>query len=473
MLRRVLPAPVKRLLRLSFARFRDLIEKSPQIARVPRDKSLPVSMKVEEVWQRCRTPEDNARYLVCDYSRITGPLNPELLRDCLSYAVRRHEILRSRFAAVDGRRVLQIVDPPETVQLRLIELTSGVKPREAAERIAMEEKAKISGLDRGPLTRFLLLRVNKDEHWLLRTHHHLLWDQWAIRLFHSELALLYEAGKEGKPPPLPAFEPLQYADYSSWQRKVWHRGGRLYRQTIGWWKEAFLGNPNPLELPFKRPVPVSDVDPADGLISLPIDKEVERHLTRLCRSEATTLYVVWLTALAALLARETRETDIVITTTMTGRLRHGAFLGMLGDFSNPVSLRFQCDPTKSFRAFVADIGLQVKQAQEHSEIPDCELRNVLRDLGVAIPEARLAFAMGTATPDLHFADVTLSRMGGIGPTPSNFCISVVKRPAVQVCHANFDPGLYEPIAAQGFVGRLCEFIDTASRNPDSAIGDLL
>ena len=126
MLRRVLPVPIKRLLRLSFARFRDLIEKTPQLARVPRDKSLLVSMKVEEVWQRCQTSEGNARYLVCDYSRITGPLNPELLRDCLSYALRRHEILRSGFAAVDGRRILQIIDPPEAVHLRLIELPSGV-----------------------------------------------------------------------------------------------------------------------------------------------------------------------------------------------------------------------------------------------------------------------------------------------------------------------------------------------------------
>lgn len=474
MLRRILPAPIKRLARSSIARFKDLTEKSPQLARVPRDKPLPVSMKIEQAWQRCQTPKGNAGYLMSECDRIAGPLDPALLRDCLSHIVRRHEILRSTFAVVHGRRLLQIVDPPEAVPLRLVELASGADPKETVEHLIKEERAQISGLSRGPLTRFLLLRVSQDEHWLLRTCHHLLWDRWATRLFQNELALLYEAGKGGKPPPLPASEPLQYADYSSWQRKVWHRGGRVYRKTIDWWKEAFLGNPDPLELPFKRPVPVSGADPAEGVVTLTVDQEVEQRLNRLSRTAATTLYVVWLTALVAVLARETGRSDIVINTPMTGRLRHTALMNMIGDFSNSMSLRFQCDRTKSFRAFVAEVGLQVKQAQEHNEIPDSEIINVLRDLGVVIPRPRLAFdaPMGVAG-ELHFADLTFSRIGLTGPMPSIFCINLVKHPGVLRCNAIFDVGLYEPAGARGFVRRLGEFVDAASRNPDRAIGDLV
>jgi Condensation domain len=474
MLRSVVPAPIRRLVRSSIAGFRDLTDKSPQLARVSRDRPLPVSMKMEEAWQRCQTPGGNARYLVSDCARISGPLNTALLRDCLSFTVGRHEILRSTFADVGGKRPVQIINPPEAVPLRLVEISSGVDLREVAEHIAKEEKAKIF-LGRGIPTRFLLLRASNDEHWMLRTFHHLLWDQWATRLFHNELALLYESAKGGKPVPLPAIEPLQYADYSSWQRRVWHRGGRVYRKTIGWWKEVFLDNPSPLELPFKRPMPVSGVDPAKGCIMLPIEKEMEKRLNRLGRSERTTFYVIWLTALVAVLARETGKTDIAISTPMTGRIRHPALLNMIGDFSNPMLLRFQCDRTKSFRAFAAEVGLRVRQVQEYSEIPDNELRNVLGNLGVVIPEARVAFEapMGAVPGDLHFADLTFSRIGLGGPMPSIFCIQVVKHPGVQMCHAIFDAGLYEPAGAQEFVRRLCQFVDAATRNPDSTIGDLV
>jgi hypothetical protein len=473
-LRSVVPAPVKRLVRSSIAGFRDLTDKSPRLARVSRDKPLPVSMKMEEAWQRCQTPGGNARYLVSDCARISGPLNTALLRDCLSFTVRRHEILRSTFADMDRGRPIQIINPPEADPLRVFEIASGVDLREAAEHIAKEEKAKIF-LDRGISTRFLLLRVSQDEHYLLRTYHHLLWDQWATRLFNNELALLYESAKGGKPAPLLAIEPLQYADYASWQRRVWHRWGRVYRKAVGWWKEVFLDNPSPLELPFRRPMPVPGVDPAKGHITRPIEKEMEKRLNRLVRSERTTFYVIWLTALVAVLARETGKTDIAISTPITGRLRHPALLNMIGDFSNPMLLRFQYERTKSFRAFAANVALQVKQVQEHSEIPDNELRNVLGNLGVIIPEARVAFEapMGAIPGDLHFADLAFSRMGLTGPMPSIFCIQVVKHSGVQTCRAVFDAGLYEPAGAQEFVRRLCQFVDAATRNPDSAIGDLV
>ena len=113
-------------------------------------------------------------------------------------------------------------------------------PGKQVHRIAEEEKAKIAGIEHGPLTRFLLLRLSEDEHWLLRTFHHFLGDRWANRLLRRELALLYEAGKEGSPAPLPEIEPLQFADYASWQRKICRPGGRLHRGTINYWQEILF-----------------------------------------------------------------------------------------------------------------------------------------------------------------------------------------------------------------------------------------
>jgi len=90
-------------------------------------------------------------------------------------------------------------------------------------------------LARGPLLRVTLLRLNKTEHVLLLTIHHIISDGWSIGVFNRELAVLYEAFSAGKPSPLPEL-PIQYADYAAWQRQ-WLQGAVLEAQLDYWRKQ--------------------------------------------------------------------------------------------------------------------------------------------------------------------------------------------------------------------------------------------
>ena len=73
-------------------------------------------------------------------------------------------------------------------------------------------------LTQGPVIRVRLLKLGEQEHVLLRTVHHIVWDGWSEGVFNRELMVLYEAFAEGRENPLPAL-PVQYADFAMWQRK--------------------------------------------------------------------------------------------------------------------------------------------------------------------------------------------------------------------------------------------------------------
>jgi hypothetical protein len=97
-----------------------------------------------------------------------------------------------------------------------------------AEDVLVEEARRPFDLARGPVLRARLLRTGPDEHVLSLVVHHIAADGWSLRILWGELATLYAAHAEGRPPLLPPL-PIQYADWAAWQR-AWLGGGELDRR---------------------------------------------------------------------------------------------------------------------------------------------------------------------------------------------------------------------------------------------------
>src|SRR5207245_16857 len=99
------------------------------------------------------------------------------------------------------------------------------------------------------LIRATLLRLRGDEHLLILTMHHIVSDEWSLKILFSELAKFYEGFVKGEPVLLPEL-PIQYADFAEWQRE-WVEGEVLAKQ-LGFWKEQLAGNQPVTELPTDR-----------------------------------------------------------------------------------------------------------------------------------------------------------------------------------------------------------------------------
>jgi hypothetical protein len=432
-----------------------------------------VSFAQEAIWSFCRTPNPGYTLLVVD--RIVGPLDLTVLRDCLNHIVKRHEILRTTFAVAEGRPI-QIIHPAESISLPIFEVDPHADLNDRLEFLINAEKSCVADPTQGPLVRFSLLRRDAEEHWLLVICHHLLWDGWSTELLHKELALLYEARHAGREPPLPESEPLQYADYAAWQRKLLHPDGPAYQETIRWWTERFAGKPRPLGPPFRRPVALTGVDPAEGVISWPIQLSLESRLEELRRSEGTTIYNIWLAALVALLAAETGRPEVVVGSYMTHR-RQAATQNMFGYFANLVALGFQCDGSMPFRNWLAEVRSVVAGAQLHGEIPQQELRQVLQSQGITLPPIQMVFG---AQLDLGRKELRFSGLSFTKPNlttwprmPSGFSLDLLQLNGAQICRAAFDAGFYSPSAVRQFIDRLFSFLDAISGEPNRSLSELL
>jgi acyl carrier protein len=213
--------------------------RDPQrLVRVPREDPLPLSFFQERIWSYSQTPKAAAPYTVARSYRLRGPLDAEALRECMTYIARRHEILRTTFAVVEGQPV-QVIHPAAPVPLPLLDLGGSTDAERRAADFFKQEASRIFDLARAPLVVFSLVRIRENEHLLLRVSHHIISDGWSWDVYWRELALLYEAKLRRAEPPLPEFEPLQYADYAAWQRKILTPGDHSYQATLAWWKDRF------------------------------------------------------------------------------------------------------------------------------------------------------------------------------------------------------------------------------------------
>ena len=77
----------------------------------PRDQPLPLSEAQRRLWFIQQTDPEAVTYQLNTAWRLNGPLNVPAFMESLRAVVRRHEVFRTTFTAVDGWPRLVIYDP--------------------------------------------------------------------------------------------------------------------------------------------------------------------------------------------------------------------------------------------------------------------------------------------------------------------------------------------------------------------------
>src|SRR3954453_16002831 len=84
--------------------------------RAEKARTFPASYAQRTLWFLEQMSPGRATYNMHAPVRFTGPLVPEVLERAINEIVRRHEALRTTFAAVDGEPV-QVIAPSLSVTL--------------------------------------------------------------------------------------------------------------------------------------------------------------------------------------------------------------------------------------------------------------------------------------------------------------------------------------------------------------------
>src|SRR5882672_2581296 len=290
-------SPAKRsLLELRLLKKRPAGAARQLIPRRANGDPAPLSYNQQGLWVLNQIMPGTSLYHTPVAVRLTGVLDVTALRNALNSIVARHESLRTTFKTIDGTPA-QEVAREIVIELPLIDLsTEPERVREAAaKRILERETRRPFDLSEGPLIRALLVRVNEQEHILLATMHHIVTDGWSVGIFQRELSCLYKAFTAAEPVALPDL-PIQYTDYSSWQRR-WF-AGKLYESQLSYWKKQFETLPSVLELPTDHQRPNVQASRAfrSSRHAVVLSKQITADLKVLSQKQGATLFMTLLTA---------------------------------------------------------------------------------------------------------------------------------------------------------------------------------
>src|ERR1022692_4853806 len=310
---------------------------------------LPLSCGQEQLWFIDRFAPGLPTYNIPIAMGLSGPLDTGALGRALNGLVARHEALRTRLVAAEHGRPVQVIYPPATLPLELVDL-SGLERQERAVRL--REFIDIAAyqpftLAVGPLLRTWLLALAADEHVLMVVVHHTVFDGWSAGVLVRELAALYGQEASGEPSGL-AELPVQFADYALWERD--RLAGPALAQLEEYWQGALRGFQT-VHFPADHPRPVLDSFDG-GLAQQVMSPELLDGLRGLSRREGATLHMLLMAALQVLLLRCTGQTDLVIGTVSASRARP-ELAPLIGFLVNTLPIRTKASPDLPFTELLA------------------------------------------------------------------------------------------------------------------------
>jgi amino acid adenylation domain-containing protein/non-ribosomal peptide synthase protein (TIGR01720 family) len=339
--------------------------KQPPIEKVDRSQPVPLSYSQQRMWFLWQMEPDSPAYNVGGMARLRGVFDVARFEAALQALILRHETLRTTFPSIDGV-ARQQVHAQTGVRMAWKDFTAlDAEVREwQVQQLADGEAHQPFDLEAGPLLRACLVKTAEQEHYFVLTLHHIVTEGWAMDIFARELSALYEAFVDDRESPLAPL-PVQYLDYSVWQRQ-WLESGERQRQLDYWTTQ--LGREHPLlELPADRPRPPVQSHQGE-LYRFDLSDDLAAKVRVFNAQNGLTLFMTMTAALATLLYRYSGQTDLRIGAPVANRIRPESE-GLIGAFLNTQVLRCQLDGQMSVGELFEQVRHTVIEGQSHQDLP--------------------------------------------------------------------------------------------------------
>ncbi|WP_133051771.1 non-ribosomal peptide synthetase, partial [Mycobacteroides abscessus] len=335
---------------------------------VERPEVIPLSFAQNRLWFVDQLQGPSPVYNMPVGLRLYGRLDAAALGAALSDLIGRHESLRTRFDAPGGNpRQIVLPDGPIDFGWEIIDATSW-QTGQLDEAIAATVCRSFDLAIEIPLYA-RVFRIAEEEHVLVAVVHHIAADGWSLTPLMHDLSVAYASRCRGHAPdwaPLP----VQYVDYTLWQRAQLGDlgdGDSPISAQLAYWEGALAGLPERVALPTDRPYPPV-ADQRGSTVEVQWPPELQQQVRATAREHGATSFMVMQASLAVLLASISGTSDVAVGFPIAGR-RDTALDQLVGFFVNNLVLRVDLsgDPT------VAELLTQVRQrslaAYENQDVP--------------------------------------------------------------------------------------------------------
>jgi amino acid adenylation domain-containing protein len=332
------------------------IDTPPLVGR-SRPQRPPLSFGQERLRFLGGFDRETSAYNIPVALRVRGALNIDAAKASLQEIVARHEALRTSFPEV-GDSTIQDIAAEMEVPFAVSEIRE-----DELDQVLRKQAQQSFDLSHGPLIQASLFRLGSQDHVLLVVLHHIVFDGWSLGVMLREFNALYDAFNRSAASPLPSL-PIQYADYSTWQRE-WLQGEVLERQLEYWRKQ--LAGVKRWELPTDHPRPPVRSQ-RGATLEFTLSAETTAKLKDLSQRQGVTLFMTMLAAWEVLLYRYSGQQDLTVGTPIAGRTRTGTE-GLIGFFVNTLVLRGDLSGKPSFTELLQRVRCKTLEAYAHQDVP--------------------------------------------------------------------------------------------------------
>ncbi|WP_435813277.1 amino acid adenylation domain-containing protein [Streptomyces virginiae] len=348
--------------------------RAPLRRTAERPDCVPLSFAQRRLWFIDRFEGPSATYNAPFPLRLTGELDLPALRAALRDVVARHESLRTLIVEdADGVPAQHVLPADEArLQVPLVE----VAPGGLADAMA-EASAYLFDLATEIPVRAPVLRLGEREHVLVLLIHHIASDGSSMAPLARDLATAYAARKDGDAPQW-AELPVQYVDYTLWQRDVLgdeEDPASALAAQVGYWRQELAGVPQPLQLASDRPRPAKASHRGDA-VEFALTPEVAAAVEDLARRSGATSSMVLQAALAVLLHGLGGGDDLTIGSPIANRTDE-ALAELVGFFVNTWVLRVDLSGNPAFTELLERVRGKSLAAYDNQDVPFERLVEVL------------------------------------------------------------------------------------------------
>ncbi|MEW1583183.1 amino acid adenylation domain-containing protein [Streptomyces microflavus] len=454
-------------------------ESRPALVPADRGDRVPLSFAQTRLWFLNRLEGPDATYNVPLVLRLDGEIDRTALRAALRDVTGRHESLRTVFPETGGTPCQHVLGPVEGAPVLEEALIAHGELEQAVTETVLR------GFDlvvQPPLRARLLTTDIAGEAVLVLVTHHIASDGWSLVPLLGDLSRAYAARCRGGEP---AWRPLpvQYADYTLWQRRVMgdenDPASELNRQ-LGYWRSALEALPEELDLPTDRPRPETASYRGDR-VPVEIGADAHTALLALARANGVSLFMVLQAGLAALLTRLGAGTDIPLGTPTAGRTDE-ALDDLVGFFVNTLVLRTDTGGDPTFRELLARVRETDLVAYTHQELPFerlVEELNPVRSLARHPLFQTMLILHNTERPQVDLPGLRVKVEGADAPVAKfDLSVSLWERhtedglPDGVLGSLEYALDLFDRPTVEAVAARLERLLTAAATHPDDRIGAL-
>lgn len=342
----------------------------------PMQTTYPVSYGQERLWILSQLDAASAAYSISNTVDLSGEYDVERFRMAVDKTIDRHEILRTVFGVKEDGNLFQKVVSRQEINFHIdvTDLRDRAEKGETIQAYLESDEDTAFDLERGPLFRARLVQLADDYFLLHFNMHHIICDHWSMQVLFEDVMDNYERLGQAK---FVEKEPLRihYKDYAVWEQQELQSNRSL--ESRAFWLQKLRGELPVMDLPFTNERPAFRSFNG-GIWSTIIESKEVTQLRTECQKNGGTLFHGLLAVWLVLIQKYTKETDLLIGTSVAGR-NHADLEQQIGYYSNSIALRNSIDPTTGFTEVLRKIIESTTEAMHHQDYP---FNKLVQELGV-------------------------------------------------------------------------------------------